>query len=253
VGIGLKTIATLFITMENSQLLKDRLTIVIPCKNEGVNIYECVGFISKQRDIQGTKVIIADISDDEKSLQWLYQTQVDFKYSLNIQVIKGGYPAKARLEGSKLVKTPYMLFLDADVMIINPLVLYKALEYEKELTSVTFKTDTGFNWVYYLFEMFQSLSKLLGTPFAVGGFQLWKTEAYWNVGGYKEDELFAEDYSLSQKIKSKNFQIFKTPYVYTSSRRFKSKGILWMFKIMIKSYLNRNNPSFFKNSHGYWG
>jgi len=235
----------------NTQL-KDILTIIIPSKNESVNIYECIGFISKQRGIQGTRVIIADISDEEKSLQWLYQTQIDFKYSLNIEVIEGGYPSQGRLNGSKLTTTPYMLFLDSDVMIMNPSVIPNMMEYEKDLMTVPFITDTGFNWVYSIFNKFQWLSKLLGTPFAVGGFQLWKTESYWKVGGYNDKEIFAEDYSLSQKIMSKNFMVYKTNHVYTSARRFKNKGVLWMFKIMIKSYLNRNNPEFFTKSHGYW-
>ena len=232
--------------------LKDILTIIIPSKNESVNIYECIGFISKQRGIQGTRVIIADVSDEEKSLQWLYQTQTDFKYSLQIEVIEGGFPSQGRLNGSKLVKTPYMLFLDSDVMIMNPSVIPTIMEYEKDLTTVTFITDTGWNWVYYMFNKFQWMSKLLGTPFAVGGFQLWRTEAYWKVGGYNDKEIFAEDYSLSQKVMSKNFMVYKTNHVYTSARRFKNKGVLWMFKIMIKSYLNRNNPEFFTKSHGYW-
>ena len=232
--------------------LKDTLTIIIPSKNEGVNIYECVGFISKQRGIQGTKVIIADVSDEDKSLAWIHQTETDFKYSLNIEVIEGGYPAQGRLNGSKLVKTPYMLFLDADVMVINPKVIPNIMEHDKDLITVPFSTDTGWNWVYSLFDIFQGMSTLLGTPFAVGGFQLWKTSAYWNVGGYNPEERFAEDYSISQKVISKNFMVYKTKFVYTSARRFKNKGVLWMFKIMIKSYLNRNNPEFFKKSHGYW-
>jgi glycosyltransferase involved in cell wall biosynthesis len=127
--------------------LKDTLTIIIPSKNEGVNIYECIGFISKQRGIQGTKVIIADVSDEEKSLAWIQQTETDFKYSLNIEVIKGGYPAQGRLNGSKLVKTPYMLFLDADVMVINPAVIPNIMEYDKDLITTQFNTDTGWTWV----------------------------------------------------------------------------------------------------------
>jgi glycosyltransferase involved in cell wall biosynthesis len=236
----------------NTQSLKDRLTIIIPCKNESVNIYECIGFISKQRGIQGTKVIIADVSDEEKSLNWIRQTLTDFKYSLNIELIKGGYPAEGRLNGSKLVKTPYMLFLDADVIIMNPGIIANIMEHEKDLITTTFSTDTGFNWIYSMFDLFQGLATILGTPFAVGGFQLWNTEAYWKVGGYNPEERFAEDYSLSQKVKAKNFMVYKTKYVYTSPRRFKNKGVIWMFKIMIKSYLNRNNPAFFKKSHGYW-
>jgi len=232
--------------------LKDILTIVIPSKNESVNIYECIGFISKQRNIQGTRVIIADISDDEESLEWLHQTQIDFKYSLNIEIIKGGYPSQGRLNGSKLVETPYMLFLDADIMILNPGVISNIMEYRKDLITTTFTTDTGYNWIFKLFNIFQGLSKILNSPFAVGGFQLWNTTTYWKVGGYNDKEIFAEDYSLSQKIMSKNFMVYKTNHVYTSARRFKRKGILYMFKIMIKSYLNRNNPNFFTQSHGYW-
>jgi glycosyltransferase involved in cell wall biosynthesis len=236
----------------NTPSIKDKLTIVIPSKNEGVNIYECIGFISKQKEIQGTKIIIADISDEDKSLQWIYQTQIDFKYSLNIQIIKGGYPSEGRLKGSLLVDTPYTLFLDADVMLLNPSIIPSILDEEYDLLTVPFQTETGWNWVYRMFNKFQWISKVLGTPFAVGGFQLWNTESYWKVGGYNPMEQFAEDYSLSQKVDKKRFKVYNTKYVYTSARRFKNKGVLWMFKIMIMSYLNRKNPEFFMKSHGYW-
>jgi hypothetical protein len=146
-----------------------------------------------------------------------------------------------------------MLFLDADIFLTNPTILTECLQYNKELITVPFTTDKPYRWVFRMFDMFQSLSSFLGTPFAVGGFQLWNTETYWKLGGYNPEELFAEDYSISQKVKSKNFKVVKVKGTYTSSRRFKSKGILWMFYIMIKSYLNRNNPEFFKKSHGYWG
>jgi hypothetical protein len=86
----------------------------------------------------------------------------------------------------------------------------------------------------------------------VGGFQLWNTDTYWEVGGYNPQELFAEDYSISKRVKSKNFKVVRIRGTYTSSRRFKNKGVLWMFNIMVRSFLNRNNPEFFKRSHGYW-
>jgi hypothetical protein len=77
-------------------MLKDILTIVIPCKNEGINIYDCVGLICMQKNIASTRIIIADNSDEEESIWWLWKTETDFKYSVNIEIIKGGYPAKAR-------------------------------------------------------------------------------------------------------------------------------------------------------------
>lgn len=230
----------------------NQFTIVIPCKNEGINIYDCLGFICKQKGIGNTRVIIADSSDDKESLHWLYKAKVDFKYSLNIEIIKGGYPSKARLNGSKLVDTPYMLFLDADVMLVDKNLLHNILDFKLDLLTVPFITEKGWNWVFRSFDLFQKLSVKLGTPFAVGGFQYWNTKKYWELGGYKEDELFAEDYSLSSKVNKHSFQIHKTNGVFTSARRFKKKGIGYMFWIMIKSYLNRNNPEFFKHHHNYW-
>ena len=236
----------------NTRSLSNRLTIVIPSKNENRTLYDCIYNISRQNYISGVRIIIADISDEEKSLQYIRRLQIDFKYSLNIEVIKGGFPSQGRLNGSKLVTTPYMLFLDSDIFLTNPNILIECMEYDKELITVPFYTDKPYRWVFRMFDMFQSISSLIGSPFAVGGFQLWNTDAYHRVGGYNPQELFAEDYSISQKVMSKNFKVHKVWGTYTSPRRFQTKGVIWMFKIMIKSYLNRNNPEFFKKSHGYW-
>lgn len=230
--------------------MKDLLTIVIPCKNEKDNIYECISFIAKQVGSAGLKVIIADTSDEGDSLDFIEYTKRDYRYSLDIELIEGGFPAKARLEASKLVTTPYILFLDADIMLRDKSVLKKCLEYNTDLVTVPFQTETGFNWIFRLFDIQQRLSNWLGTPFAVGGFQLWKTEAYWKTGGYDETHLFAEDYWVSQKAES--MKIHNTNGVWTSARRFKKKGFLYMFILSIKCYINRNNTNFFKNHQNYW-
>ena len=226
------------------------LTIVIPCKNEKDNIYECIGFIAKQVGFAGTRVIIADTSDEGVSLDFLEYTKKDYRYSLNIELIEGGFPAKARLEGSKLVTTPYILFLDADIMLQDKFLLGECLAYNTDLVTVPFQTETGFNWIFRLFDIQQQLSNILGTPFAIGGFQFWKTEAYWKTGGYDETHLFAEDYWVSQK--AEKMVIHKTKGVWTSARRFKNKGFFYMFILSIKCYINRNNTEFFKNHQNYW-
>jgi glycosyltransferase involved in cell wall biosynthesis len=226
------------------------LTIVIPCKNEKDNIYECIAFIAKQVGFAGTRVIIADTSDEKDSLDFLQYTKNDYRYSLNIELIKGGFPAKARLEGSKLVTTPYILFLDADIMLQDKFLLGECLAYNTDLVTVPFQTEKGFNWIFRLFDIQQRMSNWLGTPFAIGGFQLWKTEAYWKTGGYDETHMFAEDYWVSQKADT--MKIHNTKGVWTSARRFKNKGFFYMFILSIKCYINRNNTEFFKKHHNYW-
>jgi glycosyltransferase involved in cell wall biosynthesis len=229
----------------STQSLSNILTIVIPSKNENKTLYNCIEYISTQNNIQGTRIIIADVSDNEESIQWIKRIKLDFKDILSKDTIKGGYPAEGRLYGSLLVRTKYMLFLDADIFLTNPSIIDETISYDKGLTTVQFHTDYPYGWVFRIFDIFQNISVKLGTPFAVGGFQLWDIDTYWMTGGYNPRELFAEDYSISHKVDPKDFKVAKVKGTYTSSRRFKNKGVLWMFYIMIKSFLNRNNPSSF--------
>jgi glycosyltransferase involved in cell wall biosynthesis len=231
--------------------MKDSLTIVIPSKNEREILYECLSHIESQNSVRGTNVIVADCSDDDESLEWIKKAKKDF-FKIKLNFIPGGYPAEARLKGSKLVKTPYVLFLDSDVMLTDQRTLEKVINSDFDLLTLRMKTDKGWNWVYRGFDFFQSISKMLGTPFAIGGFQLWKTDIYWKCGGYDPMDLFAEDYALSKKVSPKRFTVMSGMRVWTSARRFRNKGVLWMFSIMIRSYFNRNNPEFFRNHHGYW-
>ena len=193
----------------NTQSLSNLLTIVIPSKNEGGTLYDCIYHIYEQFHISGTRIIISDVSDELESLNYIKMIQRDFKYSLNIEVIQGGYPSEGRLNGSILVKTPYMLFLDADILLTKQNILIECMEYKKDLITVPFYTDYPYRWVFRMFDMFQKISSVLGTPFAVGGFQLWNTETYWKVGGYNPEELFAEDYSISQKVDPKEFKVVR--------------------------------------------
>lgn len=236
--------------------MKDLLTVVIPSKNEGETLYQCLNFLSWQVGIVGVRVIVADISDDPYSVGIIYKARRDFRDKLQIEIIKGGYPSEGRLAGSKLANTAYILFLDADILLKDRFLLntiFQTIQNKNiDLLTTPIRTDKKWNWVYKIFDVFQKISVLTKAPFAVGGFQLWNRQAYWKVGGYKKDEIFAEDYSVSSKVNPKNFYIFSSNNVWTSSRRFDNKGVFYMFNLMIKSYFNRNNPDFFKQHHNYW-
>jgi glycosyltransferase involved in cell wall biosynthesis len=237
-------------------MLDKLLTIVIPCKNESANLYNCLKLVHEQSFIQGVRVIVADSSDEEESLSWLFKAKLDFSYKLQINVIKGGYPAEARLKGSELSFTPYILFLDADVMLKNKNILIECYKHilalEKDLITVPFETERGWNYAFRLFDFVQWLGIRFGISFAVGGFQFWRTGAYWRTGGYVVSQKFAEDYWVSSKCILEKFKVLPVKGVWTSARRFKRKGIGFMVKIMFKSYFNRNNPEFFNNDQNYW-
>lgn len=232
------------------------MTIVIPSKNEGITLFYCLYHISRQEGIKGTRVIVADSSTEEESKRWLKYAKNAYSPTINVETTEGGYPAKARLEGSKMATTELILFLDADMWLTEENVIAKTIkeiDKSRDLVTTTVTTDPPYNPVYQAFHLCQLVSQhLLKSPFALGGFQLWRTEAYWKTGGYDPRELFAEDYSISRKADPKRFKAKRLDGVYTSARRFQRKGVLWMIKVMVKSYLHRNDPEFFRRHHGYW-
>jgi len=228
--------------------VNQQITIVIPCKNEGKGIIDVVKLVLKQINC---KIIIADSSDDEGSVLLLRKYISMYP---NIQIIKGGLPSVARNNGAKLVTTPYVLFIDADIYIYKKNLIRKcirlAIQNNYDLVTCKFKTDKPYRWVFRMFDIAQWFSSFT-KPFALGGFMLFKTEIFNKLGGFNEEDKVAEDYRLSSKIKPKKFKIVNG-YVYTPSRRFDKKGVWYMIKLMWKSWINQNNDKFFKNNQNYW-
>jgi glycosyltransferase involved in cell wall biosynthesis len=241
--------------MGNSKLQKleikrenigDILTIVIPCKNEGEQLLKTIGLIDPN-----IKIIVADISTDN-TIELL-----KFAFPLRkIKIAEGGLPAVGRNEGSKFVKTKYVLFLDADVMIFdNDLIqncINKMEDKNLDLLTVRFTVNDSmvYKIVYLIFDFIQLFTSF-STPFAVGGFMLFRTDKFKQLGGFDPEDKFAEDYHLSSKIHPKQFHILNKKVV-TTSRRFRNKGVFYMIKMMTKCWLNRNDDSFYKKDYGYW-
>ncbi len=231
--------------------MNTQLTIVIPCKNEGRGVIDVLKQIRKQQ--LDCMVIVADSSDDEGSILLLRKYQQ--ASPMTLKIVKGGLPSVARNNGAEHVKTPYVLFLDADVYVNENSLISKCLAMmvggDYDLMTCKFKTlDGKYDWVFQIFNVVQSIISKF-TPFAVGGFMLFKTETFRSLGGFDENVKIAEDYRLSKQIKPNKFKIVNK-VAYTTSRRFENKGVWYMIKIMLASWWNRNNPEWFKHDHDYW-
>ena len=229
--------------------LKDNLTIVIPCKNEGLGLSATLTEILAYHD--ECNIVIADSSTDN-TLEYL--DKFNFSTNKNIKVVKGGLPSIARNNGFKEVKTPYVLFLDADMDISKvPLKQMVAAMINRDIKLATCNITT-FNLKYALiYKVFDLVQWIISfkTPFAVGGFMLFNSQYFKELGGFNEEDRFAEDYHLSMKVKPKWFKIFNY-YAYTSDRRFKNKGFWYMAKLMVRCWFNRNNDDFYKKDYKYW-
>jgi len=231
-------------------MVKDFLTVVIPTKNESELIDITLGHLNKQHNINGTKVIICDCSDDN-TLEIVNSKKYK---NLDIVITDGGLPSIARNNGAKLCDTPYVLFLDADIFLTNINTINDTLNTIKNnhlhLVTTKFRVRGIYSFVFPIFEFFRDLT-IYKAPCAIGGFMLFDISEFNKVGGFINEDKFAEDFHLSMKINPFRFHV--CPHkIYTTDRRFKKKGLFYMLKMSYLSYANKNNPEFFKNDHNYW-
>jgi glycosyltransferase involved in cell wall biosynthesis len=237
--------------------LSNLVTIVIPCKNEKGIILKTLDLLNHQVDIKNVKVIVCDASNDGVTKLDLldrleYQHRTDM---FELYLMDGGLPAIARNNGFKIVATPYVLFMDADVFLLDPKVLKRSIvrihRYHLDLVTAKFRSDNGkYNYVYKAFDIIQTLSKW-STPFCLGGYMLVRSETFKSIGGFDEEIKVAEDYIFSKQIKPRKFGRINN-IVYTPPRRFENKGVMYMLRLMLSSFFNQNNKEYFTNDKDYW-
>jgi glycosyltransferase involved in cell wall biosynthesis len=233
--------------------LSNKITIVVPCKNEENYIHHLLDALRLQ-DIGDTKVIIADCSTDNTR-----QVIRDNSSSLNVEIIEGGPVSFAKNSGAKLVTTPYILFIDADVRFFKNTVIKDAVNkmesnnldlvglniksYDKDIRAVI--GFTLFNIINHILKFF--------SPFAIGAFMLTRRDKFEEYGGFPEKTVTSEDYFLSRMYSPKKFKIVNH-YFGQDSRRFKKMGYFGMGRYLIKNFINRNNKAYWDNldSSKYW-
>ena len=237
--------------------LSKLVTIVIPCKNEKGIILKTLDLLNYQVDIHNVKVVVCDASNDEITKTELLNRLVYkfFHDKFELHLMEGGLPAIARNNGFKLVTTPYVLFMDADVFLLDPKIIKRAfLKIHKnnlDLVTTKFRSDNGkYNYIYRLFDFLQLISKW-STPFCLGGFMMIKSETFKNLKGFDEEIKVAEDYYFSKQIKPKKFGRINN-VVFTPPRRFENKGIIYMAKLFLGSFFNHKNKEYFTKDQNYW-
>jgi len=234
-------------------MLENKLTIVVPCKNEEDYISHLLEHLRKQ-NIGHTRVIIADCSTDNTR-----EVIVNNKGDLNVEIIEGGPVSIAKNNGARLTTTPYILFIDSDVRFFRDTVIHDCMnEIESndlDLVGIYVKCYDGDKRAQIGFMMFNFINNLMKrkVPFAVGAFMLTKTNKFWEYGGFAEKYGTSEDFFLSKKYDSKKFKLVKH-YFGQDSRRFEKMGYFGMALYLMKNFWNRNKEDYWNNMDysKYW-
>ncbi len=233
--------------------ISDTITIVVPCKNEENYIHHLLDSL-RQQDIGDTRIIIADCSTDNTR-----QVIRENSGSLNVKIIEGGPVSIAKNNGARLVTTPYILFIDADVRFFKDTVIQDAVNEivsnELDLVGLNIKSYDNDLRASIGFSIFNVINHILKyfSPFAIGAFMLTRRDKFEELGGFPEQTVTSEDYFLSKKYSTKKFKIVNH-YFGQDSRRFKKMGYFGMGWYLIKNFINRNNKQYWDRLDGskYW-
>lgn len=236
-----------------SKTISDKITIIVPCKNEEDYIHYLLESLHEQ-NIGNTRVIIADCSTDRTR-----QVIKDNSAGLNVEIIEGGPVSVAKNCGARLATTPYILFIDADVRFFKHNVIQDAVRVieSKNLDLIGLKIkcydqDPRAKIGFVIFNTINQAMKYF-SPFAVGAFMLTRRDRFEEFGGFPERFSTSEDYFLSRMYSPSKFRILRHHFGQ-DSRRFKKMGYLGMGKYLIKNFINRNNKAYWDRLDGdkYW-
>ena len=233
----------------------NELTIVIPAKNEAKLIPRLLTSLMNQdySKMSSTRVLVADANSTDGTSEMV----MSFRDRLNVSVIRGGVPSVGRNQGAAQADTRYILFLDADIELADRSLVRRCVEraQNKQLHCVTTNIlCEGGTWLdrafYAVNDLFQYLS-YLHRPFATGMFMLFDRKKFWELGGFNEQILFAEDYRLSQQVERQRFAVVRGG-VYTTNRRLKKMGYLRVGWLFLWTAMNYWNEKYFLRDHKYW-
>jgi glycosyltransferase involved in cell wall biosynthesis len=233
--------------------LSDKITIVVPCKNEENYIAHLLMHL-RQQSIGDTRIIIADCSTD--NTREVIETM---KGELNVEVIDGGPVSIAKNRGARLATTPYILFIDADVRFFKSTVIQDAVDTIEsknlDLIGLSIKCYDRDPRAKIGFIIFNTINHALKyfSPFAVGAFMLTRRDRFEEFGGFPEKFSTSEDFFLSRQYSPRKFRIIHHHFGQ-DSRRFKKMGYFGMAQYLVKNFVNRNNQDYWEklDSSRYW-
>jgi glycosyltransferase involved in cell wall biosynthesis len=203
--------------------------------------------------MSATKVYLCDAHSTDGTVE----IARSYEGQLNLEVIPGGIPSVGRNLGARRARTPYVLFIDADMELADSTLVRRAVELmkRKELHCLTtnISCPVGSIWDRALYSgnnLMQHLSRL-AKPFSTGMFMLFDKACFDALGGFDERVLFAEDYLLSQKVARSRFRVLRGR-VLTTNRRFKKMGHFKLIRLFLNTALHSLSESYYLRDHGYW-
>ena len=213
-------------------------SIIIPTLNEELYVNKILSDLSKQL-VMNFELIMVDGNSQDKTQQMILSHKKEMPITL-LKLNPPNLPLQKNL-GAKQAKSPYLLFLDADMSVSRSFtgVAERLIKKKKGLVFQPYvfpleKDDyQEFNAIYPLVNKLIEFSQNFNKPFSAGPAMFWERKTFLTIGGF--DNIFGEDHHIIRKahnwgIRPKFLSRLK---VLFSLRRMKKEGrLLSLYKFL---------------------
>ncbi len=234
------------------------VTVLIPARNEAPVIKKTLGFLKDQG--KGLKIILVDDESVDGTAEKAKEAGIANLYVLKGEPLPDGWAGKiwALEQGFRLVNTPYLLIMDADIYLRKGIILAlknKMLSNGYDIVSLMAVLSMKRVWEKVLIPSFVYFFKLLypfslcnrkDLPFAAaaGGCMFTKKRVIEHIGGFEsiKNEII-DDCALAKRIKQKGYSTWiGLTHSVISAREYKRLSEIW--NMVARSAFTQLNYSF---------
>lgn len=172
----------------------ESLSLIIPTKNEAEGLPHLLEALKRQT-LQPEEVIVADAQSTDNTR--------DIARSFGAVVVEGGLPSVGRNRGAAVARGSVLLFLDADVTLLENTFLEKTLrefaERKLDIASIGVCLPDGALYDKISHELYNLYAKAWGKrhPHAPGCCIFSRKKLHESIHGFDEQALFCEDHDYA--------------------------------------------------------
>ncbi len=216
-------------------------SIVIPTLNEEAYLPKILESLLSQKE-KNFEVIIVDARSEDKTKE--AALSFSGKIPINFYEVQKRNVSFQRNYGAAKAKGKYVIFLDADAGITSIFTknAKKMIIQKKGLVFIPYvipdedskiDVEIAFNFVNFLIDMSQNIGK----PLSSGGSMIFERNFFYNVGGFDESLVYAEDHNIIQKAQQWGVRakFLRSIRIKFSLRRMRKEGRL---KLLYKYILS---------------
>lgn len=220
----------------------NKISIIIITLNEEKYLPKVLDCLRKQIFKGKFEVIVVDGGSSDKTVEIAkkYKNKIQ-----NLRIFKTWADiGHQRNEGAKNAKYKHLLFMDADITFSNNLLsnFTEKINPEENLINIPILLPIPeFSIPYFAYLAAGPLMAIysLFSPITSGGFILTTKKNHFEIGGFKEKTVAAEDVDYGERsVKNgAKLKIHYGSFVNYSTRRAKKMGVLKMFQFYLKGFI----------------